>query len=133
MNQVIINQTLRAHIAMFASSNGIKVAWPNLEFNEINSVYLRFFVMPASTQNIGLSHDMPIFRGVLQVNVIGNANSGESNLLAIAERLLDHLPNGYTFENDIYLSDEPNIHASIQDGVNYTIPVSVPYRCDAVR
>ncbi|MEX5485885.1 DUF4128 domain-containing protein [Proteus mirabilis] len=32
--------------------------------------------MPAETDNIGLSLDMPVYRGVIQINVVGKVGVG---------------------------------------------------------
>ncbi|MGJ0629976.1 phage tail terminator-like protein [Xenorhabdus bovienii] len=133
MNQSTINETIRSHIAKFARQEGLKVAWPNMPFNDINDPYLQLHIMPATTQNIGLSLDMPVFRGVIQVNVVGKSGSGDSTLMGIADRLSEYLLNGLSLTKEIYLNDESNIYPSIQDGTNYTIPIRTSYRCDAIR
>ncbi|AOM40171.1 phage tail terminator-like protein [Xenorhabdus hominickii] len=133
MNQSTINETIRSHIAKFAKQEGLKVAWPNMPFNDINDPYLQLHIMPATTQNIGLSLDMPIFRGVIQVNVVGKSGSGDSPLTGIADRLSEYLSNGLSWTDCLYLNDEPSIFPAIQDGANYTIPIRTAYRCDTIR
>ncbi|PHM22234.1 phage tail terminator-like protein [Xenorhabdus ehlersii] len=133
MNQSIINNAIRALVAKIAKQESLNVAWPNIPFDDINEPYLQLHIMPATTQNIGLSLDMPIFRGVIQVNVVGKSGSGDSTLMSIAVRVTKFLQNGLSLVEDLYLNDEPNIFPAIQDGTNYTIPIRTSYRCDAVR
>lgn len=40
--------------------------------------------MPAETDNIGLSQDMPVYRGVIQINVVGKVGVETRN----SQRLL---------------------------------------------
>ncbi|PHM69025.1 phage tail terminator-like protein [Xenorhabdus kozodoii] len=133
MNQSTINETIRSHIGKFARQEGLKVAWPNMPFNDINDPYLQLHIMPATTQNIGLSLDMPVFRGVIQVNVVGKSGSGDSSLADIADRVTEFLQNGLSLTDTLYLNDEPNIYPAIQDGANYTIPIRISYQCNAIR
>ncbi|PHM46631.1 phage tail terminator-like protein [Xenorhabdus miraniensis] len=133
MNQSMINAAIRSLIAKFAKQEGLKVSWPNMPFDDINDPYLQLHIMPATTQNIGLSLDMPVFRGVIQVNVIGKSGSGDSTLMGIADRVTESLQNGLSLTDDLYLNDEPNIFPVIQDGANYTIPIRTSYRCDSIR
>ncbi|MBD1228657.1 phage tail terminator-like protein [Xenorhabdus griffiniae] len=133
MNQSKINEAIRSHIAKFARREGVLVAWPNMPFDDINEPYLQLHIMPATTQNIGLSLDMPVFRGVIQVNVVGKSGSGESVLTQITDRITEYLPNGLSLTKSLYLNDDPSVFPSIQDGANYTIPIRTSYRCDAIR
>lgn len=133
MNQSAINNAIRAVVAKIAKQESLKVAWPNIPFNDINEPYLQLHIMPAETQNIGLALDMPVFRGVIQVNVIGKSSSGDAVLMNLADRVVQHLQNGLSLTENMYLSDEPGIFPPIQDGTNYTIPIRTSYRCDAVR
>ncbi|MEQ1976647.1 phage tail terminator-like protein [Xenorhabdus sp. SGI240] len=133
MNQSTINNTIRTLVAKIAKQENLKVAWPNMSFDDINDPYLQLHIIPATTQNIGLSLDMPVFRGVIQVNVVGKSGSGDSVLTHLADRITGYLQNGLLLTTDLYLNDEPNIFPAIQDGANYTIPIRTSYRCDAVR
>ncbi|MDX7992888.1 phage tail terminator-like protein [Xenorhabdus littoralis] len=133
MNQSTINNAIRALVAKIAKQESLKVAWPNVPFNDINDPYLQLHIMPATTQNIGLSLDMPVFRGVIQLNVVGKSGSGDAILTNIADRVTEYLQNGLSLAGNLYLNDEPTIFPPIQDGANYTIPIRTSYRCDAVR
>jgi len=63
MKQSEINQSIRALVAQIAKQAGLKVAWPNMAFDEINSPYLQVHILPATTENMGLALDMPILKG----------------------------------------------------------------------
>lgn len=131
MNPLTINAAIRAHIAQFAESEHIKVAWPNCEFDNINEPYLQLHIMPATTKNLSLSLDMPVFSGVIQINVVGKAGTGDTAVMNIANRLTNFLTNGFSMTNSLFLSGEPSLFPAISDQVNYILPVSVPYRCHA--
>ncbi|MBD2799502.1 DUF4128 domain-containing protein [Xenorhabdus sp. M] len=133
MNQSAINNAIRRLVANIAKRESLKVAWPNMPFDGINETYLQLHIMPATTQNIGLSLDMPVFRGVIQVNVVGKSGSGDAVLMQIADRVTGYLQNGLSLADDLYLNDEPALFPSIQDGTNYTLPIRTSYRCDSVR
>lgn len=129
MNPLTINAAIRAHIAQFAKSENIKVAWPNCEFDDINESYLQLHIMPATTKNLSLSLDMPVFSGVIQINVVGKAGTGDTAVMNIANRLVNYLSNGLSITDSLFLSGEPGLFPAISDQVNYILPVSVPYRC----
>lgn len=131
MNPLTINAAIRAHIAQFAESEHIKVAWPNCEFDDINKPYLQLHIMPATTKNLSLSLDMPVFSGVIQINVVGKAGTGDTAVMNIANRLINSLTNGFSMTDSLFLSGEPGLLPAISDQVNYILPVSVPYRCHA--
>lgn len=71
MNQSTINAEIRKLVASIGKDLSLKIAWPNLPFNDINDPYLQLHIMPVETDNIGLSQDMPVYRGVIQINVVG--------------------------------------------------------------
>ncbi|PHM42343.1 phage tail terminator-like protein [Xenorhabdus szentirmaii] len=133
MNQSAINNAIRRLVANIAKRESLKVAWPNMPFDDINETYLQLHIMPATPQNIGLSLDMPVFRGVIQMNVVGKSGSGDAVLMQIADRVTGYLQNGLSLADDLYLNDEPALFPSIQDGTNYTLPIRTSYRCDSVR
>ncbi|MFS1537509.1 MAG: phage tail terminator-like protein [Candidatus Phlomobacter fragariae] len=134
MDQLTINTTIRAHIAQFADSENIRVVWPNCAFDDINEPYLQLHIMPATTENKGLSLDMPVFSGIIQVNVVGKVGTGDTVVMNIANRLASYLFNGLSMTDNLYLSDEPSLFPAISDQANYySLPVSVPYRCHSTK
>ncbi|HGJ5877018.1 MAG TPA: phage tail terminator-like protein [Arsenophonus sp.] len=94
MNQLTINTAIRTHIAQFADTENIKIVWPNNTFDDINEPYLQLHILPAKTENRGLSLDMPVFRGIIQINVMGKVGTSDSGLMNIADRLSKYLLNG---------------------------------------
>ncbi|WP_337224944.1 phage tail terminator-like protein [Proteus terrae] len=133
MNQSTINTEIRKLVASIGKDLNLKIAWPNLPFNDINDPYLQLHIITANTDNIGLSQDMLVYRGVIQINVVGKVGSGDSQLSKIADNVKARLENGLTFGEDIYINGEPNQLPPISDETNYTIPIRASYRCNAIR
>lgn len=133
MKQSEINQSIRALVAKIAKQEGIKVAWPNITFDDINSPYLQICIMPAQTENMGLGLDMPILKGVIQINVVGQVGSGDEQLTFIADNIQEYLENGLYLTNTLYLNGEAIQLPPITSDGNYTIPIRTSYRCDSVR
>ncbi|WP_369427154.1 phage tail terminator-like protein [Providencia sp. PROV236] len=133
MNQSTINAEIRKLVASIGKDLNLKIAWPNLPFNDINDLYLQLHVMPAETDNIGLSLDMPVYRGVIQINVVGKVGSGDDKISTIADDVKNRLENGLTLGAGIYINGEPNQLPPISDEANYTIPIRASYRCNAIR
>lgn len=133
MKQSEINQSIRALVAKIAKQEGLKVAWSNITFDDINSPYLQMHIMPAQTENIGLSLDMPILKGVIQINIVGKVGSGDEQLTLIADNVKDQLENGLSLTNTLYLNGEPSQFPPITNDANYIIPIRTSYRCDSVR
>lgn len=96
MNQSTINTEIRKLVASIGKDLNLKIAWPNLPFNDINDPYLQLHVMPAETDNIGLSLDMPVYRGVIQINVVGKVGGWDAKISTIADDVKNRLENGLT-------------------------------------
>ncbi|MGO2336484.1 phage tail terminator-like protein [Providencia sp.] len=133
MKQSEINQSIRVLVAQIAKQEGLKVAWPNMAFDEINSPYLQLHIMPAATDNIGLALDMPILKGVIQINIVGKAGSGDEQLSLMADNIKAQLENGLALTETLYLNSEPNQLPPLTGDTSYTIPIRTSYRCDSVR
>ncbi len=133
MKQSEINQAIRLLVGKIAKQEGLKVAWPNMKFDDINSIYLQMHIMPAATDNIGLALDMPIFKGVIQINVVGKVGGGDSALNETADNIKAQLENGLSLTESLYLNGEPNQLPPLSNDTNYTIPIRTSYRCDSVR
>ncbi|EML1935508.1 DUF4128 domain-containing protein [Providencia stuartii] len=133
MNQSTINAEIRKLVASIGKDLNLKIAWPNLYFDDINDPYLQLHIMPAETDNIGLSLDMPVYRGVIQINVVGKVGSGDDKISTIADDVKNRLENGLTLGEGVYINGEPNQLPPISDEANYTIPIRASYRCNAIR
>lgn len=133
MTQSEINQSIRALVAKVAKQNNLKVAWPNIVFDDINQPYLQLHILPAATDNLGLALDMPIFKGVIQINIVGKVGNGDEQLSLIADNIKAELENGLSLTETLYLNSEPNQLPPLTGDTNYTIPIRTSYRCDSVR
>lgn len=133
MNQSTINAEIRKLVASIGKDLNLKIAWPNLPFNDINDPYLQLHIMPTETDNIGLSQDMPVYRGVIQINVVGKVGGGDSQLSTIVDDVKARLENGLTLGEGVYINGEPSQFPPISDETNYTIPIRASYRCNAIR
>lgn len=133
MNQSTINAEIRKLVASIGKDLNLKIAWPNLPFNDINDPYLQLHIMTAETDNIGLSQDMPVYRGVIQINIVGKVGAGDSQISTIADGVKNRLENGLTLGEGIYINGEPNQLPPIPDETNYIIPIRASYRCNAIR
>lgn len=133
MNQSTINTEIRKLVASIGKDLSLKIAWPNLPFDDINDPYLQLHIMTAETDNIGLSQDMPVYRGVIQINVVGKVGSGDSKFSKIVDGVKARLENGLTLGEGIYINGEPSQFPPIPDETNYTIPIRASYRCNAIR
>lgn len=133
MNQSTINTEIRKLLASIGKDLNLKIAWPNLPFDDINDPYLQLHIMTAETDNIGLSQDMPVYRGVIQINIVGKVGAGDSQISTIADGVKNRLENGLTLGEGIYINGEPNQLPPISDETNYTIPIRASYRCNAIR
>lgn len=133
MTQSEINQSIRALVAQIAKREGLKVAWPNIVFDDINAPYLQMHIMPASTENMGLALDMPILKGVIQINLVGKVGIGDEQLSLIADNIKTQLENGLTLTDTLYLNSEPSQFPPLAGDTHYTIPIRTSYRCDSVR
>ncbi|ELR5271137.1 phage tail terminator-like protein [Providencia sp. PROV024] len=133
MKQSEINKSIRVLVAQIAKQSGLKVAWPNIAFDDINPPYLQMHILPAATENMGLALDMPILKGVIQINIVGKVGSGDEQLSLIADNIKTQLENGLTLTKTLYLNSEPNQLPPLVGDTHYTIPIRTSYRCDSVQ
>ncbi|PKE30959.1 hypothetical protein CWS43_09770 [Rahnella sp. AA] len=133
MSQQAITQLLEARLGNWAETQGLQVAFDNIEFTPPDGIYLESQVMPATTTAIDLSRKAKVFRGVYQINVIAPAGTGKSAGGSIAEQLIDLFPENQEMsdgELTCFINSAPSAFAGISTDTSYTIPVSMSYRAD---
>ncbi|MBS0858367.1 phage tail terminator-like protein [Providencia rettgeri] len=133
MKQSEINQSIRALVAKIAKQEGVKVAWSNIEFGDISTPYLQLHIMPAITENLGLALDMPVQKGVIQLNVVEKIGNGDSAVISLVDAVKEQLENGLTLTESLYLDGEPNQLPPLTSDINYIIPIRTSYRCYSIR
>lgn len=127
-----ITGALEAHLSVWADTQGIPVAWDNIQFDPpIDGIYLTSHDMPASSYSIDLAGTAVISPGVYQVNVVVPAGSGKSEARRIASLVAELFPENAEITGeggDVWITAPPTVFAGITDTVSYTVPVSIKYR-----
>lgn len=131
-----ITVLLDKHLGGWADEQGIPVSWDNVEFTPPETgVYLQSHDLPATPYSIDLAGACLVFSGVYQVNVIARAASGRTlaaqtakNITALFPQNLELSGEGFT----CWVLSLPAIHPGINNGVNWTVPVSLTYRAETI-
>ena len=127
---------LDMHLGKWADEQDIPVSWDNVEFTPPETgVYLQSHDLPATPYSIDLAGTCLVFPGVYQVNVIARAASGRTlaaqtakNITALFPQHLELSGDGFT----CWVLSRPAIHPGINNGVNWTVPVSLTYRAETI-
>lgn len=129
-----IRALLENRVSAFATTHKLQVAWENLPFNPpANKLYLRAFLLPASTDSLDIEGDHRLYVGVLQVNVVGVAGNGPGAAGEIAEALAEHFPKNLTLgaaPKVVRMTSPMSVFPGIPGDDRYTVPVSGNYRAD---
>ncbi|HIC7817462.1 TPA: phage tail terminator-like protein [Enterobacter ludwigii] len=131
-----ITALLDKHLGSWADEQGIPVSWDNVEFTPPETgVYLQSHDLPATPYSIDLAGTCLVFPGVYQLNVIARAASGRTlaaqtakNITALFPQNLELSGEGFT----CWVLSLPSIHPGINNGVNWTVPVSLTYRAETI-
>jgi hypothetical protein len=127
---------LDKHLGKWADEQSIPVSWDNVEFTPPETgVYLQSHDLPATPYSIDLAGTCLVFPGVYQINVIAKSATGRTLAAQTAKKITT------LFFQNLELSGEgfscwvisfPAIHPGINNGVNWTVPVSLTYRAETI-
>ncbi|WP_024559326.1 phage tail terminator-like protein [Franconibacter pulveris 1160] len=129
-----ITTALEAILGTWAESEGVPVAWDNIQFEPpTDALYLISHDMPARPYSIDLAGECRVYPGVYQVSVVAPAGSGKTQARALALRVAALFPENEEIPGDgfsAWVTSPPAIYPGVPDGVSFTIPVSINYRAD---
>jgi hypothetical protein len=131
-----ITATFDAVLGAWADAVSMPVAWDNVPFDPpSDAAYLVSHDMPASPYSIDLAGCCRIHPGVYQINVVVPAGSGRASAKEIASQVAALFPLNQTLSGEGFTAiviSPPAIYSGIQDGVSYTVPVSIRYQAKTV-
>jgi hypothetical protein len=114
----------------------LRIAYENVEFKPTNGeVYLRVFLLPATTGSSDLEGSMRTFSGVYQMNVVTPINGGPGVAESIAAEIEALFPLNLRIPSgDLVVQVVSPVTAAKggQDDVSFVVPVSFQYRADTV-
>ncbi|MFC0179002.1 phage tail terminator-like protein [Thorsellia kenyensis] len=128
-----INNIIRSKVAQYAKSKGLKVAYPNCNFDSKSETYLELHIMPATTLSMDVAGGMRTYKGVCQININTQAGAGVSQVLEIANELIKLFDLNNTLSDDnikVHVVSVPNVLPSITQNFTFTQPISFNYRAD---
>lgn len=128
-----VRRLLETRLSAWAASNGIPVAWENVEFTPPAGVYLRAFLLRAETRSLDLLGAHRRLQGVWQINVIAPTGAGSAQAEAIAEQVCALYPAALRLREsdfELMLVSPMAMHAPLVDADRYTVPCSCRYRSD---
>lgn len=130
-----IAEALLQRLSALVLNPVLPIAMPSVTFPKAGDnkpdLYLRASLLRAPTQPIGIS-EWDEHAGILQVDVVYNAQSGEIKPLQIAETVADWFgrftPSMINGSVQVNIYERPSIASVVPDGNYFAIPVSIRYR-----
>ncbi|VYU55985.1 hypothetical protein [Metakosakonia massiliensis] len=129
-----ITTALEAILGTWAESEGVPVAWENIQFEPpTDGLYLISHDMPARPYSIDLAGECRVYPGVYQVSVVAPAGNGKAQARTLARRVAELFMENEEIPGDgfsAWVTSPPAIYPGVPDGVSFTVPVSINYRAD---
>lgn len=113
-----------------AHSPALPIAWEDVPFTPSNAVYLRGFLLPATTRSDDLGGEHRQWRGFYQISLVCPINTGPGVAEGIAEELDALFPVNLLLPIgglSVQIVSPASAAPALQDVQSYTIPVSLGY------
>ncbi len=141
MSIKLIRQAFESRLNTWANTQTPKpaIAWQNASFTPPTALYLRAFLLPASSDSRQLDGSDRIMRGVFQINIVAPLNAGAGAAETVAEALCTLFTKannpylGGTAPNqvDVWITDPMSQASAIEGPDRYTVPLSCGYQAFA--
>lgn len=137
MSNKLVRAAIESRLAAWAAarSPALAVAWENVPYTPGSSSYLRAFLLPAATTGIDLAGAGLTYRGVYQVNIVSQINTGPGFAEGVVIELAALFPlnillpvTGLTLQ----VLGPVTAAQGAQDSTNFVMPVSFQYRADVI-
>ena len=137
MSNKVCRSLVEAKLSAWAAarSPALAVAWENVPFTPPAGVYLRGFLLPATTMAPDLEGALRTLRGVYQISVMAPINVGPGVAEGIAGELEAVFPlNQRLTGSGLVLQIITPVTAAqgAQDADRFVLPVSFQYRADTI-
>jgi hypothetical protein len=90
-----ISDALNSHLNTFATTQGLLVAWPNVDFTPPEGTYLKPYMIPGKpfAKHLG-AEGLSEQRGIYYINIISPLNVGDGDAQELADAICQHFPRG---------------------------------------
>lgn len=136
MMQSKIRAALEMHIAAFAESKNLPVAWEGVEHKPKEThAYLRVFVMRSTPDSKDLAGKHRLYRGVLQVVVTSPTGQGMGSIEQLAGEIIGHCYKNLRLPIDggfVQLTSVMSMGPAIVGAGSVALPLTTYYRMDTV-
>lgn len=139
MSQDRIRYLFETRLSNWAAARNpvLTVAWQNHPFTPPAGMYLRAFLLPATTGSNDLAGAHRRYSGVFQVSIVGLPSVGSGAAEAVANELeaLFPLNLALSIASPVFRVSTitpVTIAPAIQEGDRYVVPVSFRYRADTI-
>jgi hypothetical protein len=133
--EAAIQTALLTKLKAFATANSLRIAYPGVAFEPPKTtatvMWLRVNFIPADTITMALTYGAPNQHyGLMQVDVMLNAGSGERPALRMAASLIAYFPRGTKMNSSgftVEVTRAPFRNSSQKDDPWIFFPVRIPY------
>ncbi len=137
MSQDRIRYLLETRLANWAAarSPALSIAWQNHPFTPPDGMYLRAFLLPATTGSDDLQGSHRRYIGVYQVSIVAPPGSGSGAAESVANEIAALFPVNLALSIvspafRVSVLTPCSIATAIQESDRYVVPVSFRYRSD---
>ena len=134
MSTKLIRSLYEQRLAMWAAARSLPVAWQNVPFTPpASGIYLRAFLLPATTDSLDIEGAHRLYTGVFQVSTVAQSGQGSGAAEQIAADLAELFPLNLRLTSGsfiVQILSPCSRGPAVQDGSSYMIPVSFRYRAD---
>jgi hypothetical protein len=127
----LIRSLYEQRLAAWAAARSLQVAWQNVSFTPPSSgLYLRAFLLPATTDVLDLAGEYPIYRGVFQISIVAPSGQGSGAAEQLVEDVSAEFPADLLLTSgalSVMIVSSCSQGPAIQDSTSYMVPVSFTY------
>lgn len=132
MSAELVRRALETALDTWATTNGLSVAWENVEFEPtVGTMYARAFMLQADTVSRGIGQTHREYKGVFQVNLCMPQSTGP----AAAQSLVALLDEAFTTTAplsagglNVWITRPMSAGPAMYDPGLYVVPVSCEYQ-----
>lgn len=136
MSQAKIRAAFETRLATWAAAQApaLQVAYENRPFTPPAGTYLRAFMLESPTLSSTLDRRHREYGGLFQVSIVAAPTGGMGPIQTVADAICALYPPTAPMVYSgisVYMEEPMSIGPKITEADRFTVPVSVPFRCDS--
>ena len=133
MSDINIRGLLESRLATWAATQSLQIAFENQAFTPPNGMYLKAYMLPATTKVISLKGDLHVWKGLFQVTVVEPQQVGAGSTGQIAKALQALFPVNLVLTDSVVkvqVMTPLSVLVPVPSAGQYHLPTRFEYRAD---